>query len=579
MQNNSKLLNKSFLIGMISTIAILAIGYGVWWLLRQGGVEFSVIAPKEIKAGEIQTITFAYKNGMRVNLENAEIIVSLPDNIYAPNEPNNKIIHINVGIIEKNTSATKTLELIAIGEKNTIVSFDTSFRYKPVTLTSVFEKKIKTDMGIYGSAIGLNIDMPTQILPDTNFDIKISWENQSNMDFSNLRLNMTYPEGYILNESSITPLESNNIFDLGDIGPNAQGFITLNGYITGQGGENKKFTTTIGTYNDATKTFLPITTLDSFASLVANPLMLGVTINDEVAGAVNAGDMLNVSIKYQNNYQVGIQSLVLKVVLEGDMFDYTTLSTNKGYFSAKNRTITWTESQIPQLAVLNPGETGIINFNIKLKDNFVIKNYNDKNFIVEVKASLESKVPLTGMEQNIYAKTSSSAMAKLNTKVDLITTIFYRDLNSNITNCGTLPLKVDTPTCFTVHWLIKNYTNNLNNVKITTTLPMGVEYTGKYSGNYGGVGPSYDPISRQITWTLSNIASGSGIISKAYELIFQISATPTIQQQNSNMTLLNESVLTAEDAFTQNTIQTKSNGFFSNTLTDKTVGPMDGIVR
>ncbi|HOE15664.1 MAG TPA: hypothetical protein PLH82_03345 [Candidatus Paceibacterota bacterium] len=45
------------------------------------------------------------------------------------------------------------------------------------------------------------------------------------------------------------------------------------------------------------------------------------------------------------------------------------------------------------------------------------------------------------------------------------------------------------------------------------------------------------------------------------------------------MTLLNESVLTAEDAFTQNTIQTKSNGFFSNTLTDKTVGPMDGIVR
>jgi len=45
------------------------------------------------------------------------------------------------------------------------------------------------------------------------------------------------------------------------------------------------------------------------------------------------------------------------------------------------------------------------------------------------------------------------------------------------------------------------------------------------------------------------------------------------------MTLLNESVLTAEDAFTQNPIKTISNGFFSNTLTDKTVGPLDGIVR
>jgi len=142
--------------------------------LRQGGVEFSVIAPKEIKSGELQTITFAYKNGMRINLENAEIIVTLPENIYAPSEPNSKVIHINLGIIEKNTSATKTLDLIAIGEKNTIATFETSFRYKPVTLTSVFEKKVKTDMAIYGSAISLDIEMPTQILPETNFDIKVT---------------------------------------------------------------------------------------------------------------------------------------------------------------------------------------------------------------------------------------------------------------------------------------------------------------------------------------------------------------------------------------------------------------------
>jgi len=151
---------------------------------------------------------------------------------------------------------------------------------------------------------------------------------------------MEYPEGYILNESNIISEENNNTFNLGDIGPNAQGFITLNGYISGQGGENKKFNVSIGTYNDLTKTFLPIASLDSFSSLVTNPLVLGVTINDETSGVVNAGDMLNISIKYQNNYQVGIQSLVLKVILEGDMFDYTTLSTSKGYFSAKNQTIT-----------------------------------------------------------------------------------------------------------------------------------------------------------------------------------------------------------------------------------------------
>lgn len=143
-------------------------------MVRSGGVEFSVVAPKEVKSGEKQTITFAYKNGTRVNLENVEILITLPDEIYSPEDPENKRLSISLDTLIPGTSATKEIELVVLGEKNTVVSFDTTFRYKPVSVTSVFEKKIKTDMSIYGSAFGLNINMPTQILPETDFTMKVS---------------------------------------------------------------------------------------------------------------------------------------------------------------------------------------------------------------------------------------------------------------------------------------------------------------------------------------------------------------------------------------------------------------------
>lgn len=264
-------------------------------------------------------------------------------------------------------------------------------------------------------------------------------------------MKINYPDGYILNESSTAPEESNNVFNLGDVGPGSQGFVDLSGYISGQGGENKKFNISIGTYDNASKIFLPITTLEGFSSLVANPLLLSMTINDQVISNVSPGDNLTIRISYKNNYQVGITGLILKSVLDGDMFDLTTLTTNKGYFTARTKTITWTENQIPGLSVLNPGESGEISFNIRLKDNYTIKNFNDKNFTLEIKSSLESAQPLVGMDQNVMAKASSTAMVKLNTKAELNTTVFYRDTNSGITNCGSFPLKVDTATCLTVH--------------------------------------------------------------------------------------------------------------------------------
>gem|GEM_PF-7086583 len=133
-----------------------------------------MIAPKEVKSGEKQLVTFAYKNGSKVTLENAEILITLPERVYTPEDPEARRLTIALDSIAPGASGTKTAELVVLGEKNSVTSFDTTFKYKPASITSVLEKKISTNISIYGSAIGINVDIPTQILPETDFGMKIS---------------------------------------------------------------------------------------------------------------------------------------------------------------------------------------------------------------------------------------------------------------------------------------------------------------------------------------------------------------------------------------------------------------------
>jgi len=103
---------------------------------------------------------------------------------------------------------------------------------------------------------------------------------------------------------------------------------------------------------------------------------------------------------------------------------------------------------------------------------------------------------------------------------------YFRDAASRLVNTGSLPLQVNRSTDFTIHWKIANSFNALKNVTVMTTLPTGVQFTGKVAGNYGVNPPSYNAQNRVVSWELPLIPAGSGVIARAYEAIFQIRVTP-----------------------------------------------------
>ena len=574
MKNNS---TKLFVFGMLTTILLIVGGYFGWKLLSPGSVNFQIESPKEVRAGEVQKIKFVCENNTRLVLSNSQIKIQLPENAY--DQEFNASPVIILGDIAPKEIIEKEIDVNFFGLTGDKLKVNSSFEYKPQGFSSVFKKDQNFNVLINGSAFNLNISGPNQVLPETSFDMNVMWNNQSQQDFEHLVLRLNYPEEFNFGFSDQEVIRNGNDFDLGFVKKLEQGNIKFSGNMSSQGGENKKFEALVGINLEDKDEFLVMGKAESVVSLVNNPLNLDLLINERSIYSASLGETLNVLAHYKNNYGVPLNNMVLKVVFEGDYFDYKKLLPNKGYFTFGNKTITWNEVQIPAFATLNPGQEGNIAFSIPISDNFDVKTFEDKNIKLGIVATMESLTPPIGLEENSKIKATSSATVKLNAGLSLEISGFFKDNKTTISNCGTLPLKVGQKTCYTVHMKVKNYLNAVNDVVITTDLPYYANYTNKYSTSYTNADFTFDTFSKKLIWKLDNLPANSGVISKPYELIFQVEVAPTISEANQSIPIINQTSISAVDAFTQNNINKAYRELMSNKIYDATLNASYGRVQ
>jgi len=164
------------------------------------------------------------------------------------------------------------------------------------------------------------------------------------------------------------------------------------------------------------------------------------------------GQELEYLIKFQNKTEVGLSDVVIKAGLVGRLFDFSELVT-EGDFYSKINTIVWDASNTPQLKMLSAGEKGVVSFRIKLRDYFPIYKLTDKNFTLNVNASIESPtVPPSVSANRIFSSTSLET--KVRGVIMIQTKVYFRDASSGIVNRGVWPPRVNKSTNYTVHFLI-----------------------------------------------------------------------------------------------------------------------------
>jgi len=571
---------KSFWGGIVIAVLVIVIAYAVWSIMRSGGITFAFTGPDEARAGETKSFHLVYNNNSRIVLEDANIEIHLPEGIFSQEEPEKRVISYNLGEIPSRTSGEKEISLIVTGEPRTAKSISATFRYRPKTLSSTFVRKENKNILVTGSVFRFDLVHPNQVFPEQVFPLDVNWENLGQQEFNNIQIKPEWPEGLIVQESVPTAVSETGTVDawsLGSLGPAAQGRVLIKCFVSGRAGETKKIVFNLGINKD--NKFYPLAKTEGYITLVANPLSISSLVNNQDVLAVNLGDKLDFVVTYQNNYSSSLRNLVVTTKFIGDVFDFSTLKLSRGTYSSHLNTITWTGAHVPQLYVLNPGEQGTLNFSVKLKKDWSMESLAQKNIIMEVRTNIESSNIPEQMEVKEIPRGATINSIKLNSKTDLIIEDYFRDAASRLVNTGSLPLQVNRSTDFTIHWKIANSFNALKNVTVMTTLPTGVQFTGKVAGNYGVNPPSYNAQNRVVSWELPLIPAGSGVIARAYEAIFQIRVTPSSSQLHQAVELTGKTELQGEDAFTMKKINLNYPVLKSNRFTDKTLFPGAGIVQ
>jgi hypothetical protein len=546
---------KAFKIGALvlgGIILLLTLVAGFYKIKQsffaQERVNVSISGSDSIENGKLVSYEIKYANNNRADLKNVTIKITYPD--YFTPEGNSNFNAVGttaglfkLGLVKGNVVGSVMFSGKVYKPKGGLMKILADFSYTPTTVNSQFIANDQLPVNIVSSPITISLLAPQSISSGDEVDYVFAYKNTGTADFSNIKIKAEYPDRFIFSNANPKTSESNNVWYIGNLSAGQEGKIVVIGRLSGDKDSFALTKVSIGA--DSNNTFLSYDDQNMQTKIVASPLVIFQTVNGLSGLSIDAGDSLKFEINYKNEGAIGLSDLIVTEKLDSNILDESSLSIDGGSYDGSNKTITWKASDHGQLKRLNPGQSGKINFSIKVKDVIPITSLNDKNFIVSGLAKIDSPdIPTLVNGNKVIA--SNAVNMKLNSKLILAVSGYYNDVN--IPNSGPLPPKVGNETTYTIHLSATNISNDVSDARVKIVLPTGVVATGK---KYPENEPlSYDERTNDITWDLGTLSAGIGVTSSAREVSFQIKIKPSINQVGSEAVLFSQAVFSAKDSFT-----------------------------
>ena len=552
---------------LFALASLAAIAFGVYYFYQYSksrDISLSLSAPGSALIGVPFNIDVSFANDSDQPVQAAKMSLTLPEDVVSAENKDKRVISEDEGDISPGSGFKKSIPVIILGNQNSIERFPVSVSYFPPALgpKARLEKTASIDVAVGGPAITLDISSPSKILNGENFQIKVSYGNVSDIQFPDAQIELTLPPSFNLKNANPGATTGNNIWQISNLDKGKSGVITIQGNVLApeQSFFDIKSAVKIGDSLINAKT--------ASVNIAPSPLALNISINNQSDYISRAGDDLHYVVSYRNNSEASLNDVVIKAHLAGAMFDLNNLRST-GFFSSVDESITWNTANTPELRILAPGAQGTVDFFTRAKQSYPIRRLSDKNFTLKVNAEISSPtVPY------YVSADKTVAIASLETKVSGQTVIqsqaFYNDPTNQIKTSGPFPPKVNTPTTFAVLWTIVNYSTDVSNIEIKTTLPSGVRFTSIAKSNINSV-PVYNDRTGGISWSIDKIAATKGALGKPVQTAFQIEATPNTNQAGQVMPLLNEAQLTATDNFTSTTLTSSAPALTTQLANDTSV--------
>ncbi len=513
-------------------------------------IEINVDGPVAVKGGEeaVFKITLVNKNG--VPLESSNLQINYPPGTRSSTDLAQELSRErkHLGTIEPGEIINETARAVLFGAENSKQDIRIALEYRTAGSNAIFEKEKIVTVTLTSSPIGVVVDVPEAVSVGQDITAKVTITSNSTKVLEGMYLLVTVPGGFVLKSTEPAP-KSGLLWQLGDIAPGTSRSFVIRGTVGGALNETSGFSATVGSLNKITQKTIEVpygTAFEAF-QIQKSAVELSVAINGTTDTTViaNPGDRMRADLTWVNNLSVSVRNAELKVKLSGPMLNQAKVSTANGFYNSADNTITFRPQDIPELALLDPGEEAHTNFTFTLQERDYIESRGLVNPTLDMEATLTGE---RASDVSAVDPVSSRLVRtiKVNSTVGLISDMSYSA--GPFRNTGPMPPKVGQETTYTVFWRIYSLSSGLRNARVVAILPTYVKWLGVKSPS--GEQLSYNPLTGEVTWNAGNVGEKAGYAEAPRTVYFQVAMTPSLSQKDSSPNLLEESKFSATDLFT-----------------------------
>ncbi len=379
------------------------------------------------------------------------------------------------------------------------------------------------EITVAGSSLEIVPTVPDKILNNETVHWTVEYTNSSNYRSEDTCIKLDIPSSFV-QASSSHEIGEDGLIHLGSIEPRASGLIELTGAFSNAVGEGRNVINIIAYTRCGSDKYTQVNIAAQITVLTPR-----LTLATSGTTAVDVGSSYSYTQRYTNTGDAPLRNVTVVARLKDFSDKYSVLSANQGTVSGN--IITWIDPE------LMPGETHSRSFSITVNPNLRQKN-------AEMSYSVSASADIDDLGINTYTGTTGQTI-KLNSTLDFTVVQRYSSTTGEQFGYGPYPLEADNITALRVFWEIKDFTNDLTNLTIQTTLPSQVEWT-DHTAVTEGSAMSYDPASRTITWHTGHVTS----FDHAQGASFELRVRPNSLQIGKQINVTNDTRFSARDEFT-----------------------------
>jgi hypothetical protein len=505
-----------------------------------------------------------YKNNGNSRLEEPELVFEYPGHAIPTGETSLRVTKTSKDFgdaIYPGEEKTFTFKARLLGKEGEVLTAKATMTYRPKNLKARYESSTTFTTIIQKVPLTFEFDLPSKIESGKQLTFRLNYFSNIDYPITGLRITAEYPSNFEFVESAPQSLEKTE-WDVGVLNKANGGRISITGRLSGDVGEEKVFSGKIGIWKDGE--FILLKEATKALSLIDPSLYLSKTINGNPQYVASPGDSLHYQISFKNIGEDMLNNLFLIAKLEGKAFDFETLKAPYGEFSSGDNSIVFDWKNVSKLQFLDGQEEGEVEFWINLKDEWPILNADDKNAFIK---------------DSVYLSQAKEEFTnKVNSKLVVEQKGFFND--EVFGNSGSIPPKVGEITTYTIMWNVKNYYNDVNNVKVKAKLPTNVELTGKMFPEDQSSKFAFDSQSREIVWEVGDLKMSQGVDGTlSPNISFQVRFTPFGDQRGTIPEIISEAEISGQDQWTGKNLISKASGLTTMMPDDKNMTVEMGTVR